>query len=137
MDDDSKGDRQHNATTSKKPHRPQYIAPMSMIKFANLAKQHRLIAPKVSKKFPLHSNATNVNQSRPRVTMVELVSSNKGSKRQREIFKKNVTKPSYINVSAKRQLLLANEDDETFNKGRYDEVEKPAFYGINEQQVNS
>ncbi|KAL8202082.1 hypothetical protein R6Q57_011229 [Mikania cordata] len=79
MDDDSEGDRQHIVTTSKKQHRPQFIPPMSMNKFANLAKQHRMIGPKV--------------------------------------IKTNVTKANYINVKAKRQLILADEDEQAFHEG--------------------
>ncbi|KAL8226027.1 hypothetical protein R6Q57_018584 [Mikania cordata] len=52
---------------------------MSMNKFVNLAKQHRVIGPKV-------------------------------------IMTKSA-KANYINVKAKRQLLLADEDDQTFHEG--------------------
>ncbi|KAL8208994.1 hypothetical protein R6Q57_008406, partial [Mikania cordata] len=59
MDDDSEGDRQHIVTTSKNQHRPQFIPPMSMNKFANLAKHHRMIGPKVHS---INSQAMNYNE---------------------------------------------------------------------------
>ncbi|KAD3336146.1 hypothetical protein E3N88_31665 [Mikania micrantha] len=91
MDDDSEGDRR----TSNKQHHPQYIAPMSMNKLANLAKQHRVIAPKVTKKFPLDSNPTKEDHSRPTVAIAKTNSSNKGSQ---------------------RQMVLVDEDDDTFHE---------------------
>ncbi|MFS8015880.1 hypothetical protein Hanom_Chr15g01361911 [Helianthus anomalus] len=49
--DDSEDEYQEfdtNVEVSKKKHCPQYIAPMSLNKIAKLARQHRVIAPKVS-----------------------------------------------------------------------------------------
>ncbi|KAL8262621.1 hypothetical protein R6Q59_023970 [Mikania micrantha] len=78
MGDHSDGDHQQVATRSKKKHHPRYIAPLSMNKFANIAKKHRVIGPKVSQKFPLDSNATKENQSRVSMTMAELISRDNG-----------------------------------------------------------
>ncbi|KAL8208997.1 hypothetical protein R6Q57_008409 [Mikania cordata] len=64
MDDDSEGDRQHIVTTSKNQHRPQFIPPMSMNKFANLAKHHRMIGPKVIKANVTKANYINVKGKR-------------------------------------------------------------------------
>ncbi|KAL8262505.1 hypothetical protein R6Q59_023854 [Mikania micrantha] len=104
MGDYSDGDHQQVATRSKKKHRPHYIAQLSMNKFANIAKQ-RVIGPKVSQKFPLDSNATKENQSRVSMTMAELISRNKRSPKQKEVFK----------VGAKRRLVLLDEDDEEYD----------------------
>ncbi|KAD5802724.1 hypothetical protein E3N88_14084 [Mikania micrantha] len=99
MGDHSDGDHQQVATRSKKKHRPHYIAQLSMNKFANIAKQHRVIGPKVSQKFPLDSNATKENQSRVSMTMAELISRNKRSPKQKEVFK----------GGAKRRLVLLDK----------------------------
>ncbi|KAL8228082.1 hypothetical protein R6Q57_015666 [Mikania cordata] len=103
MGDDSDGDHQQVATRSKKKHRPHYIAPLSMNKFANIAKQHRVIGPKVSQKFSLDSNATKENQSRVSMTMAELISSSKGPRKQKE-------------GGAKRRLVLLDEDDDEYDE---------------------
>ncbi|KAI3785193.1 hypothetical protein L1987_44307 [Smallanthus sonchifolius] len=106
MGDDSEGDYQEVATTvqvSKKQHRPRYIAPMSMNRLANLAKQHRVIAPKVSHKFQLDSNATKDNH-----IVVDLILRKKCPQRQMEASKQNVAHRPNI------QLVLVDEDDEIF-----------------------
>ncbi|KAL6584466.1 hypothetical protein OROMI_003755 [Orobanche minor] len=115
LGDDGDGDYQEVATgvkVSKKQHRRQYIAPMSMNRLATLGKQRRVIAPNVLNKFSLDSNATKENQSKAKITMRELISSNKGPQRQREVLKQNVTKPNCIRSGAKRQLVLVDEDDD-------------------------
>ncbi|KAD2805475.1 hypothetical protein E3N88_38852 [Mikania micrantha] len=116
MGDDSDGDQQQVATRSKKKHRPHYIAPLSMNKFANIAKQHRVIGPKVSQKFSLDSNVTKENQSRVSMTMAELISSSRGSRKQKEVFKENVTIPNYLKGGAKRRLVLLDEDDDEYDE---------------------
>ncbi|KAL8233752.1 hypothetical protein R6Q59_019852 [Mikania micrantha] len=88
MGDDSESDHQQVATRSKKQHLSHYIAPLSVNKFANLAKQNQVIAPKVSQKFILDSNATKDKHFKPTSTMAELILGNKGPQRQKEVFKK-------------------------------------------------
>lgn len=93
-------------------HRPQYIAPMSMNRIANLTKQRRVIAPNVSNKYPLVSNATKENQSTAKTSMGDLILRNKGPQRGTEVFKQNAEKPNCIRSGAKRQLLLVDEDED-------------------------
>ncbi|KAI3754181.1 hypothetical protein L1987_53959 [Smallanthus sonchifolius] len=104
MGDDSEGDYQEVATTvqvSKKQHRPRYIAPMSMNRLANLAKQNRVIAPKVSHKFQLDSNATKENH-----TVGDLILRKKCPQRQMEASKQN-----YEIHGDDSDKDLENEDD--------------------------
>ncbi|KAL8249646.1 hypothetical protein R6Q59_006514 [Mikania micrantha] len=109
MGEDIESDHEQLATRSKKQHRSHYIAPLSMNKFANLAKKHRVLASKVSRKPPLDSNATKENQSKATITMAELILSNKVSQRQ-------MTKPNYIKRVAKRRLVLVDEDDDEYDE---------------------
>ncbi|KAL8244037.1 hypothetical protein R6Q59_010295 [Mikania micrantha] len=107
MGDHSDGDHQQVATRSKKKHRLCYIAPLSMNKFANIAKQHRVIGPKVSQKFPLDSNATKENQSTVSMTMAELISRNKRSPKQKEpkIYIHQLTQRSNLPMELKLKLI--------------------------------
>ncbi|KAL8249435.1 hypothetical protein R6Q59_006303 [Mikania micrantha] len=109
---DGENDHQQVVKKSKKQHRSHYIAPLSMNK---LAKQHRVIAPRVSQKFSLDS-IEKENQSRETITMAELISSNKEAHRQKEVFKQNLTKPSLIKGGAKRRLVLIDEDDDEYDE---------------------
>ncbi|KAD6796384.1 hypothetical protein E3N88_07280 [Mikania micrantha] len=127
MGDDSESDHQQVAIRSKKQHHSHYIAPLSMNKFANLAKQNRVIAPKVSQKVPLDSNATKEKHSKATITMAELLLGNKGPQRRREVFKENLTKPNYINGGAKRRLVLVDEDDD-----EYDEPFQGIIYDVDQ-----
>ncbi|KAJ0619296.1 hypothetical protein HanOQP8_Chr02g0075091 [Helianthus annuus] len=95
-----------NVEASKKQHRPRYIAPMSLNKIAKLAKQHRVIAPKVS-----DSNTMKANHSKATLSMGELISSNKGTK-QRETFTQNLEKPACSKRGLKKRLVLVDEDDD-------------------------
>ncbi|KAL8250590.1 hypothetical protein R6Q59_034283 [Mikania micrantha] len=98
MGDDSESDHQHVATRSKTQHRSHYIAPLSMNKFATLAKQNRVIAPKVSQNFSLDSNATKEKHSKATITMAELISGNKGPQ------------------NKGRRLVLVDEDDDEYDE---------------------
>ncbi|KAL8239787.1 hypothetical protein R6Q59_016354 [Mikania micrantha] len=106
MGDDIESDHQQVSTRSKKQHRSHYIAPLSMNKFANLAKQNRVIAPKVSQKYPLDSDASKDKHFKATVTMAELISCNKGPQRQMEVFKKKLTRPNCINGGQKDDWFL-------------------------------
>ncbi|KAI3701113.1 hypothetical protein L2E82_45757 [Cichorium intybus] len=68
----------------------------------------------VSKKFPLDSNTTKENQPRARITMGELILSNKGSQKQTMLSKQNIAKPNCVRSGAKRKLDLVDEDDEIY-----------------------
>ncbi|KAL4573773.1 hypothetical protein LXL04_020590 [Taraxacum kok-saghyz] len=112
LGDDGDRDDQEVATSakvSKKKHIPQYIAPNRL---ANLSKQRRVVAPNVSNKFPLESNAAKEKHARTSITMGELMLSNKCPQRKNEAFTQNVTKPNYINRQTKRKLYLVDEDDD-------------------------
>ncbi|KAL8255135.1 hypothetical protein R6Q59_033356 [Mikania micrantha] len=115
MGDHSDGDHQQVATRSKKKHRLHYIAPLSMNKLANIAKQHRVIGPKVFQMFPLDSNATKENQSRVSMTMAELISR-----------------------GAKKRLVLLDEDDEdddhAFQDDEYEDMDDMTFVD-NEKEI--
>ncbi|MFS7961777.1 hypothetical protein Hanom_Chr08g00719051 [Helianthus anomalus] len=109
--DDSEDEYQEvdtNVEVSKKKHCPQYITPMSLNKIAKLARQHRVIAPKVSDSNTIkkHSKAT--------LSMGELLSSKKGT-RQREVSKQKLEKPSCIKRGSKKYLVLVDEDDDEDN----------------------
>ncbi|XP_042751412.1 uncharacterized protein LOC111921034 isoform X1 [Lactuca sativa] len=115
LGDDNDGDYHEVAKSvqvSKKQHRPQYIAPMSMNRLANLTRQRRVIAPNVSNKYPLVSNATKEKQSRSKTSMGDLILRNKGPQREREVFKQNAEKHNCIISGAKRQLALVDEDED-------------------------
>ncbi|KAD5318038.1 hypothetical protein E3N88_17984 [Mikania micrantha] len=75
-----------------------------MNKFANLAKQNRVIAPKVSQKYPLDSDASKDKHSKATVTMAELISCNKWPQRQMEIMKNQIQMDD-------SEDDLGNEDD--------------------------
>ncbi|KAF5788962.1 hypothetical protein HanXRQr2_Chr09g0365291 [Helianthus annuus] len=94
-----------NVEASKKQHRPRYIAPMSLNKIAKLAKQHRVIAPKVS-----DSNTMKANHSKATLSMGELISSNKGTKQR--AFTQNLEKPACIKHGLKKRLVLVDENDD-------------------------
>ncbi|KAL8264362.1 hypothetical protein R6Q59_022492 [Mikania micrantha] len=124
MSDDGENDHQRVVKKSKKQHRSHYIAPLSMNK---LAKQHRVIAPRVSQKFSLDS-IEKENKSRETNTMAELISSNKEAHRQKEVFKQNLTKPSLIKGGAKRRLVLIDEDDDEYDETIQDDVDQDDEY---------
>ncbi|MFS7907411.1 hypothetical protein Hanom_Chr01g00071041 [Helianthus anomalus] len=79
---------------------------MSLNKISKLAKQHRVIAPKVS-----DSNTMKANHSKATLSMGELISSNKGTK-QRETFTQNLEKPACIKHGLKKRLVLVDENDD-------------------------
>ncbi|CAH1421292.1 unnamed protein product [Lactuca virosa] len=113
--DDNDGDYQEVARSvevSKKQHRPQYIAPMSMNRLANLTSQRRVIAPNVLNKYPLASNATKEKQSRSKTSMGDLILRNKGPQRGRDVFKQNAEKHNCIRSGPKRELALVDEDED-------------------------
>ncbi|CAI9279915.1 unnamed protein product [Lactuca saligna] len=111
LGDDIDGDY-HEVARSVQQHRPQYIAPMSMNRLANLTRQRRVIAPNVSNKYPLVSNATKEKQSRSKTSMGDLILRNKGPQREREVFKQNAEKHNCIISGATRQLALVDEDED-------------------------
>ncbi|KAL8252260.1 hypothetical protein R6Q59_035953 [Mikania micrantha] len=109
MSDDSDKDNPEVATNvqiAKKQHRQRYIAPMSMTKIANMAKQRRVIAPNV-----LDSNVIKDHHSKETITMGELISSNKGT-RKKEVFKKNLANPTCSKHKSNKHLILVDEDDD-------------------------
>lgn len=79
---------------------------MSLNKIAKLAKQHRVIAPKVS-----DSNTIKENHSKATLSMGELISRNK-STRQMDVFKQNLEKPTCVERRVKKRLILVDEDDD-------------------------
>ncbi|KAL8263568.1 hypothetical protein R6Q59_021698 [Mikania micrantha] len=108
MSDDSDKDNPEVAThvqIAKKQHRQRYIAPMSMTKIANMAKQRRVIAPNA-----LDSNVIKDHHSKATITMGELISSNKGT-RKKEVFKKNLANPTCSKHKSSKDLILVDEDD--------------------------
>lgn len=58
-------------------HRPQFIAPMSMNRVANLTKLRRVVASNVSQKVSSTSNETQPNKQPQTVTMSETIEGNK------------------------------------------------------------
>ncbi|CAH1428093.1 unnamed protein product [Lactuca virosa] len=115
LGDDNDGDYHEVARSvevSKKQHRPQYIAPMSMNRLANLTRQRRVIAPNVLNKYPLASNAAKEKQSRSKTSMGDLILRNKGPQRGREVFKQNAENHNCIRSGPKRQLALVDEDED-------------------------
>ncbi|KAI3752843.1 hypothetical protein L2E82_24881 [Cichorium intybus] len=72
----------------------------------------KVVAPMVSNKYALDSNSTKENQSRARITMGDLILSNKGA--QTLLSKQNVAEPNCIRSRAKRKLVLVDEDDEIY-----------------------
>ncbi|KAD4585478.1 hypothetical protein E3N88_23079 [Mikania micrantha] len=109
MSDDSDKDNPEVATNvqiAKKQHRQRYIAPMSMTKIANMAKQRRVIAPNV-----LDSNVIKDHHSKETITMGELISSNKGT-RKKEVFKKNLANSTCSKHKSNKHLILVDEDDD-------------------------
>ncbi|KAL4564766.1 hypothetical protein LXL04_028837 [Taraxacum kok-saghyz] len=127
LGDDGDRDDQEVATSaevSKKKHIPQYIAPNRL---ANLSKQRRVVAPNVSNKFPLESNAAKEKHAITSITMGELMLSNKCPQRKNEAFTQNLTKPNYINRQTKRKLYLVDEDDEMPQDGLPADIEHYGF----------
>ncbi|KAK9073729.1 hypothetical protein SSX86_006323 [Deinandra increscens subsp. villosa] len=105
--DDSGDDYRQVAKTievGKKQDRREYIAPMSMTKVASLARQRRVLAPKVSV-----SNTIKENHSKATLSMGELISSKKGT-RQMEAFNQNLLKPICTKSGSKKSLVLVDED---------------------------
>ncbi|KAD4586580.1 hypothetical protein E3N88_24181 [Mikania micrantha] len=101
MSDDSDKDNPEVATNvqiAKKQHRQRYIAPMSMTKIANMAKQRRVIAPNV-----LDSNVIKDHHSKETITM------------------------DYVDQDDEYeemdQIASANFDDETHGDNEHDELE--------------
>ncbi|KAI3739938.1 hypothetical protein L2E82_30352 [Cichorium intybus] len=76
--------------------------------------EYREVATSVEvwKKFALDSNSTKENQSRERITMGDLILSNKMA--QSLLSKENVAEPNCIRSRAKRKLVLVDEDDEIY-----------------------
>ncbi|KAL8237841.1 hypothetical protein R6Q59_018922 [Mikania micrantha] len=95
-----------NVQIAKKQHRPRYIAPMSMTKIANVAKQRRVIAPNV-----LDSNLIKDHQNKATLTMGELISSNKGTM-QKKVFSKNLENSTLVKHRSKKHLVFVDEDDD-------------------------
>ncbi|KAD6454645.1 hypothetical protein E3N88_09351 [Mikania micrantha] len=136
MGDDIESDHQQVSTRSKKQHRSHYIAPLSMNKFANLAKQNRVIAPKVSQKYPLDSDASKDKHFKATVTMAELISCNKGPQRQMEVFKKKLTRPNCINGGQKDDwfLLTKKMTNDVDQNDEYEDMDDMTFVD-NENQI--
>ncbi|KAM0031369.1 hypothetical protein Hdeb2414_s0017g00508011 [Helianthus debilis subsp. tardiflorus] len=108
-DDDSEEDHQKvnkSVKVSKKQRPPQYIAPLSMNKIANLARKNRVTASKASKEFPLDLNAMKENQRRSTITMGDLI-----SRTQRELVNIKKATPNCIKGRSKGRSLLVDEDD--------------------------
>ncbi|XP_076916257.1 uncharacterized protein LOC143575890 [Bidens hawaiensis] len=78
---------------------------MSMNKVANLAKRGRVIASKV-----LDSNTLKMNHSKETLTMGELISCNKWT-RKREALKQNLAKPACVKPVSKKRFALVDDDD--------------------------
>ncbi|KAD3066893.1 hypothetical protein E3N88_34773 [Mikania micrantha] len=93
-----------NVQIAKKQHRPRYIAPMSMTKIANVAKQRRVIAPNV-----LDSNLIKDHQNKATLTMGELISSNKGTM-QKKVFSKNLENSTLVKHRSKKHLVFEKYD---------------------------
>ncbi|MFS7903625.1 hypothetical protein Hanom_Chr01g00026241 [Helianthus anomalus] len=107
--DDSEEDHQEvnkSVKVSKKQHLPQYIAPLSMNRIANLARKNRMTASKASKAFPLDLNAMKENQRRSTITMGDLI-----SRTQRELVNNKKATPNCIKGRSKGRSLLVDEDD--------------------------
>ncbi|KAL7606311.1 hypothetical protein Lser_V15G19646 [Lactuca serriola] len=153
---DNDGDGREVASrvqASQKQHHPRYIAPMSINRYANFAKQKRVIASNMSDMFPfdttttkksrLHqsqekpdTNATKSNLSRGSITMGELILSKKGSRKQdmKECtLKKNLTEPNDITSGAKRKLYRVHSDDDDMDDERYQELEEDDFSAFDDE----
>lgn len=114
-----------------KKRRPQYIAPMSMNKYANLAKQ-RVIAPNVTPVLPFkegceRNGQVDVNvaknyQSKPTTTMGELILNNKGLQGQMGVCKqprtdKHKSKGISISSGKNSKLFLVDNDYHVSSEG--------------------
>ncbi|KAL8255139.1 hypothetical protein R6Q59_033360 [Mikania micrantha] len=81
-----------------------------MNKFANLAKQNRVIAPKVSQKYPLDSDASKDKHSKATVTMAELI--------------------SYVNGDMELDALKDDENEGDYIKSKESKIRGPTMLHV-------
>ncbi|GJQ93784.1 transposase, Ptta/En/Spm [Tanacetum coccineum] len=122
-----------HVTAPKKLHRRQYIAPMSMNRYANLSKQ-RVSAPNISRVIPradgektrkiVDANVEKRNQPRVGMTMGELILNKKGSLRKQSKLKHNLRQCNTLitSKSRPRRKLFSVDDDEWENTVRSQDV---------------
>ncbi|PWA67428.1 transposase, Ptta/En/Spm [Artemisia annua] len=118
-----------HVTAPKKIHRRQYIAPMSMNRYANLSKQ-RVCAPNISHVIPcvdgekkgkiVDSNVEKRNQPKAGITMGQLILNKKGSLRKQSELEHNLRKTNTLttSVSGPRRKLFSVDENEWENSVR-------------------